>query len=206
MIEVLGRPISINVRKVLWTCVEAGLEFTHVPWGDGGLDIKSPGYLALNPNGMVPVLRDGNFVLWESNAICRYLAEKTGCALVPAEPRGRALVDQWMDWQVGDLNNAWRYAFMGLVRRSPKHTDKAAIEESAAAWNRLMTILDAQLSQGTGFVVGEGMTLADIVLGLSAHRWNHTPITRPDLPAVEAWYARLAARPGFQRWTSPQVP
>ena len=205
MIEVLGRSKSINVRKVLWTCVEAGLDFRHVPWGEDGLDIKSPEYLALNPNGMVPVIRDGDFVLWESNAICRYLAEKAGSDLLPADPQARARVNQWMDWQLGDLNNAWRYAFMGLVRQSPAHTDPAAIAASAAAWNRQMAILDQQLETGE-WVTGPALTLADIVLGLSAHRWLHTPIERPALPEVEAWYARLARRPGFSRWTSASVP
>jgi glutathione S-transferase len=205
MIEVLGRSKSINVRKVLWTCVEAGLDFRHVPWGEGELDIKSPEYLALNPNGMVPVIRDGDFVLWESNAICRYLAEKAGSTLLPADSQARARVNQWMDWQLGDLNNAWRYAFMGLVRQSPAHTDPAAIAASAAAWNCQMAILDKQLETGE-WVTGSALTLADIVLGLSAHRWLHTPIERPALPAVQAWYARLAQRPGFSRWTSASVP
>jgi glutathione S-transferase len=206
MIDVYGRTISINVRKVLWTCVEAGLDIHHVPWGDGDLDIKSPQYLALNPNGMIPVIKDGDFVLWESNAICRYLAEKAGSGLLPADLHQRALVNQWMDWQGGDLNNAWRYAFMGLVRKSPKHSDPEAIAASAAAWNRQMTLLDEQLQRNGGLVAGKNLTLADIVLGLSAHRWRHTPIERPHLPAVEDWYAMLAQRPGFSRWSTPSVP
>jgi glutathione S-transferase len=215
MIEVLGRTMSINVRKVLWTCVETGLDFTHIPWGEGELDIKSPEYLALNPNGMIPVIRDGDFVLWESNAICRYLADRANSMLYPADVRQRALVNQWMDWQLGDLNNAWRYAFLGLVRKSAKHTDPEAIRASADAWNRQMRILDThlahQLGKETGagggfFVAGATMTLADIVLALSAHRWKHTPIERPHLPALEDWYAMLAQRPGFCRWTSARVP
>lgn len=206
MLEVLGRTISINVRKVLWTCVETGTDFQHIPWGEGSLDIKSPEYLALNPNGMVPVLKDGVFVLWESNTICRYIAAKAGSPLLPADPQQQALVSQWMDWQLGDLNNSWRYAFLGLVRQSPKHTDPAAIAASAEAWNQQMRILDAHLAGSHGWVVGEAISLADIVLGLSAHRWLHTPIDRPQLAAVEAWYRQLSQRPGFSRWTSPSNP
>ncbi|HBK46617.1 MAG TPA: glutathione S-transferase, partial [Xanthomonadaceae bacterium] len=126
---------------------------------------------ALNPNALVPVLRDGGFVLWESNTICRYLAarERRG-DLLPAEPRHRARVEQWMDWQATELNGAWRYAFMATVRRSPAHADPAAIAASVAAWNAAMAILDAQLARAGAWVLGDTFTLADIVLGLSVQR------------------------------------
>ena len=200
MLRVLGKPTSINVRKVLWLSEELALPCEHEAWGGGYRDTHTPEFLALNPNAMVPVIVDGDAVLWESNTICRYLAGKHGRDdLLPRDALARARVEQWMDWQGGDLNNAWRYAFMGLVRQSAAHQDAHAIEASAAAWNRHMAILEGQLEKAGDFVAGATFTLADIGLGLSVNRWFMTPIERPDLPHVQAYYDRLATRPGFRR-------
>lgn len=198
MLRILGRASSINVRKVLWTCAEIGLPFQREDWGTGFRPTSDPAFTALNPNALVPVAIEGDFVLWESNTICRWLAAEHGRSdLLPVAPRERADVERWMDWQLGDLNNAWRYAFMGRVRSSPKHQDAAAIADSAVQWNRLMSLLDTQLGRRGPFVCGAGFTLADIVLGLSTHRWYSTPIERPGLSALRAWYERLATRPAF---------
>lgn len=200
MLKVLGKSPSINVRKVLWTCVELGLPFEHEEWGLGFRDTQTPEFTALNPNAMVPVIVDGDFVLWESNTICRYLAQRAGRTdLLPADAAGRARVEQWMDWQATELNNSWRYAFMGLVRHSPLHADASAIAASGAEFNRHMAMLDAQLAKTGTYVTGTHFTLADVVLGLSTHRWFSLPAERPALPAVAAYYERLSARPGFLR-------
>lgn len=207
MLRVLGRASSINVRKVMWTCAEIGRPFVREEWGIGHRPTSDPDFMALNPNAQVPVVVDGDFALWESNAICRWLAAEAGRTdLLPATPRERASVERWMDWQLGDLNNAWRYAFMGLVRASPKHRDPQAIAASAAEWNRLMTLLDAQLQRTQACVAGDGFTLADIVHGLSTQRWLATPIERPPLPALQAWFERVAARPAFVAQGLAQFP
>ena len=198
MLTIIGKATSINVRKVLWTCVELDLPFTREEWRDE--------HASLNPNRMVPVLADGDFVLWESNTICRYLCAREGAALLPPEARARARVEQWMDWQATELNNAWRYAFMALVRASPHHADPAQVAASVAAWNRHVGILDAQLAQTGAWIAGEHFTLADIVIGLSLNRWSMTPMTRPDYPNVAAYLARLAARPGYRAWCANSVP
>ena len=199
MLRILGKPTSINVRKVLWLCEELALPHELEPWGSGYRDTHAPEFLALNPNAMVPVVVDGDAVLWESNTICRYLAGKAGRDdLLPREPLARARVEQWMDWQAGDFNNAWRYAFMNLVRKSPAHQDAAAVAASAAAWNRHVAILDEQLGRSGAFVAGPDFTLADIVIGLSVNRWFLTPIERPELPRVLAYYDRLAERAPFR--------
>lgn len=199
MLKILGKPTSINVRKVLWTCVELGIDFELAPYGSGFASCNTPEFIALNPNAMVPVIQDGDFVLWESNAICRYLAAKHGRAdLLPVQPQQRARVEQWMDWQATELNNSWRYAFMALVRQSPAHQDKAAIEAGVQAWNHHLSILDRQLSRTGAHAVGEVFTLADIVLGLSVHRWMVAPIERLRLPCVAAYYERLSERVGYQ--------
>jgi len=199
-LKILGKPTSINVRKVLWCCAELGLAHEREDWGSGTARTSdAPEFLALNPNAMVPVLVDGDYSLWESNTICRYLASRGGpTPLLPAAPRARADVERWMDWQIAELNPAWRYAFMALVRRSPRHADAGAIADSLREWNRLMAILDAQLERSGAYAAGADFTLADIVLGLSTNRWYLTPQeARPALAAVAAYYERLSTRPAF---------
>jgi glutathione S-transferase len=198
MLRILGKPSSINVRKVLWLCDEIGVPFVNEAWGSGFQPTDTPEFLALNPNAQVPVIVDDGVVLWESNTICRYLAGQHGRAdLLPTAPRERARVEQWMDWQATDLNNAWRIAFTALLRGNPAQADARAIAASAAAWNRHMGLLDAHLARTGPYVAGATFTLADIVLGLSANRWRMTPIDRPALPAVDAWFERLSERPAF---------
>jgi len=193
MLTVIGKATSINVRKVLWTCTELGVPFVREEWQES--------HAALNPNRMVPVLVDDGFVLWESNTICRYLCGRhDGAALLPPDAQARARVSQWMDWQATELNTAWRYAFMALVRGSPAHQEPALIEAGIATWNRHIGLLDAHLGAHGPYVAGRGFSLADIVLGLSVNRWLMTPMVRPDYPHVAAWYACLGERPGFAAW------
>lgn len=202
MVRILGKASSINVRKVLWTATELGIAFEREDWGSGFRSTQEPEFLALNPNAMVPVLVDGAAVLWESNTICRYLATRYGDGrLLPVDALARATVEQWMDWQATELNNAWRYAFMGLVRGSPAHQDPVQLAAGIAGWNRQMGLLERHLETAGDYVAGGAFSLADIVLGLSTHRWRKTPMdARPDYPVVAAWMARLDARPGARAW------
>ena len=203
--KLLGRLTSINVRKAAWTAALLGIDLEREDWGAGFRSPQEPGYLAMNPNGLIPVLVDGDFVLWESNSICRYLAAKAGATgLLPADPQARARVEQWMDWQAGELNNSWRTAFMGLVRGQPQAPE--AIAASVASWNRHMAMLDAQLARTGAYVTGEGFTLADVVLGLAAQRCKNAPIERVELPAVEAWLQRLRSQPGFAEFVDNGMP
>lgn len=198
MLHIYGKSSSINVRKVLWTCAELALPYWLDEYGAGYRPTDTPEFLAMNPNGMVPVIVDDGQALWESNTICRYLTGKHERAdLLPAAPMARAQVEKWMDWQATELNNAWRYAFMALVRQSPHHADPAAIAASCQEWNRLMGMLDRQLAEQP-FVCGDHLTLADIVLGLSVNRWLSTPIQRPELRNVSAYFQRLGERQGFR--------
>lgn len=200
MLELFGKASSINVRKVLWTLDELGLDYHRHDVGSGFASPDTPQFRALNPNALVPVLRDGDVVLWESNTICRYLAGSARREdLLPAAPPARARVEQWMDWQATELNTAWRYAFMARVRHSPRHADPAALAESVAQWNRLMGILDARLAATGAYVAGADFTLADVVVGLSVQRWRQTPIEHATLPAVADYFARLQAREAFRR-------
>ncbi len=198
MFQLLGKSSSINVRKVLWLCHELDVEPPHEEWGAGFRPTDTPEFLALNPNAMVPVIKDGAFVLWESNSICRYLAGTHGRHdLLPLELQARAQVEQWMDWQATELNNAWRYVFAALVRRSPAHTDASAVARGQDEWNRHMVMLDRQLHKTGAYATGVAFTLADVVLGLSTNRWLMTPMDKPALDAVQAYEHRLAQRPGY---------
>lgn len=199
MFKVLGRVSSLNVRKILWTCAELGLDVAREDWGTGFRDVTEPGFVALNPNAQIPVLIDGDFVLWESNTIIRYLCNAHGGgALYPAEAKARACADRWIDWQASELNPSWGYAFQAIVRKSPLHADPALIERSIEQWTHMMTILDGQLERTGGHVAGAGFSLADVPVGVSVARWLATPIAHKPLPAVDAYVERLRSRPGFQ--------
>jgi len=196
--KVLGRVSSLNVRKVLWTCAELGLEPEREDWGMGFRHVTEPSFIALNPNAQIPVLVDGDFVLWESNTIVRYLCNAHGGnGLYPSDAPARARVDQWIDWQATELNSSWVYAFQALVRKSPSHTDPDLVARSVAQWTHTMTILDDQLARTGSYVAGSTFSLADVVIGLSVMRWFATPLDHKPLPAVAAYVERLKQRPGF---------
>lgn len=199
MLTIYGRDSSINVRKVLWACAELGIDYRREDWGSGFRSTQEPAFLALNPNAMVPVIDDDGFVLWESNSILRYLAAQYGgAAFYPQAPRERAGVDQWLDWQAADLNRAWSYAFMALVRKSPAHGEARPLAASIDSWSGFMRVLEQQLRKTGSYVAGAAFTLADIAVGLSVNRWFGTPFQRPELPAVAAYYDLLNERPGFR--------
>jgi glutathione S-transferase len=154
---------------------------------------------------LVPVLLGGQTILWESNTICLYLAAReANVRLPPTSPRDRATVEQWMDWQATELNDAWRNAFLALHRGVP--TPPKAVLESADRWNQKMRILCEQLTRTGAYVTGEQFTVADVVLGLSTHRWRATPIDHFDLPAVAAYLLRLRAQPGIAEFVDNGMP
>ncbi|MDH5412096.1 MAG: glutathione S-transferase family protein [Alphaproteobacteria bacterium] len=201
MLNILGRANSINVRKVLWLCDELGIEYTREDWGQGFRDTKDPAYLALNPNGLVPVIRDGDFVLWESDAIVRYLAQREGRGdLYPEGLRERATVEQWMNWYGTNFSQSFRYAFHGLIRKNPAFADPGRIDESLRACAGRVAILDAHLAASGPYVAGADFTLADILMGAGVNRWMHMPADKPPCPAVAAYYTRLSERPAYARW------
>jgi glutathione S-transferase len=202
MITIWGRANSVNVQKVLWVCDELVLPFERI---DAGLQFgrnTEPDYLEMNPTGKVPTLVDGNFVLWESNSILRYLALEYGptSVLYPAGPKERASIDRWLDWTLSTLQPAERPVFWSLVRTAPADRDEAKLVKDLAAVTALWKLLDTHL-QGRFFLETEKFTLADIVLGAYAKRWfGLEGIERPSLPNLERWYARLATRTGFKKY------
>jgi len=205
MLKVLGRITSINVRKVLWALDELDLAFEREDWGMPLRDPKVPEFLALNPNGQVPVLIDGDFVLSESNAVLVYLAERENGRLLPEPLRERARALQWLSWQGTELSTTWGYAFLGLARRSPGYDDADKIAASIARWQPKMQILEGQLQKSGDYVAGDAFSIADIALGLSVHRWFSTPFDKPDLPIVEAYYRRLLGRPAGAKYMTKEM-
>ena len=120
MLKIHGRKNSSNVQKVLWTCAELGLPFERTDVGGPFGGNREPAYLALNPNGLVPVIEDDGVVLWESNAIIRYLAARYGDGtLLPTDPAARGQAEQWMDWVNTLLGPAIWPLFFGLIRTPP---------------------------------------------------------------------------------------
>ena len=198
MLTIWGRANSINVQKVLWCCSELGLAYERIDAGGSYGVSNTPEYSAMNPNGLVPTIRDDDFVLWESNVIVRYLAAKHGQAtLYPGDFKERAEAERWMDWQVTTLWAALRPMFFGYVRTPPEQRDAPALAAAQRSSEQALAILDRYL-KGRTFVAGEHFTMGDIPVGISVYRWTALPVQRPDFPNVMRWYKALTERPGFR--------
>jgi glutathione S-transferase len=199
MLKVWGRRNSLNVQKVMWLVGELGLEHERIDAGGpfGGLGTDE--YGALNPNRLVPVLEDGNLAIWESHAILRYLAARHGGARWwPGDPAARSWSDRWMDWCLAHWQPAFSTGvFWGYYRTPEARRDAAAIRRAIAQCAELMLLIEQALADRP-YLAGDDLTLADIPLGASLYRYFTLDIDRRRLPAVEAWYARLAARPAFR--------
>ncbi|WP_341917589.1 glutathione S-transferase [Polaromonas sp. YR568] len=194
MLKIWGRMSSINVKKVVWTAQELGLDLQRTEAGGLFGLVKTPEYMALNPNSLVPVIEDEGFVLWESNVIVRYLcARHSAGEMYPTDLRERFDAERWMDWQQTTLNPASRPGFWQLVRTPPEQRDAALLAESNTAVEALMAMLDAHLAQ-RHFMVGERFTVADIPVACEVHRWFGLPQPRQSRPHLERWYDQLCAR------------
>jgi glutathione S-transferase len=197
MLKIWGRKNSINVQKVMWTVHEIGLKHERIDAGMAFGRTKEPEYLRMNPNGLVPVVQDGDLTLWESNAIVRYLAARYSEGnLWSKDPAHRAEADKWMDWMTTTINAAIGPIFIGLVRTPPEQRDAKAIEAARLKSIDLIKILDAHLA-GRPFVAGAALTMGDIAMGCFVNRWYALPIERPSTPNVAAYLERLKQRPAF---------
>lgn len=198
MIEVWGRSNSVNVQKVLWCCGELGIEFRRIDAGGLYSRTREPGYLAMNPTGLVPTIVEDGFSLWESNTIVRYLSARYGSGtLWPEDPTRRGLADKWMDYQLGTVFPAFRAALLGLVRTPPEERDAAAIEASLAATAETLSKVNDHL-RDHDYLAGPALTMGDVALGPLAYRWFNLGFERPPMPNLEAWHARLSDRPAYK--------
>jgi glutathione S-transferase len=195
MLTIWGRLSSINVRKVVYTAQELGLQFQRIDAGSEFGIVRTPGYLAKNPNALVPLLEDGGLQLWESNVIVRYLCAKHSSGqLYPLELPQRFDAERWMDWQQTTLNPAGRHAFIQWLRTPADKRDMALVAQSTAATEPLLAMLDAHLARQP-FMAGGRLTMADIPIACEVHRWQALPQERPGHPNLERWYNTVKARP-----------
>ena len=193
-----GRPNSSNVKKVLWTLGELGLPFDHILAGGSYGGVDTPEYRAMNPNALVPCLRDGDFVLWESNAIVRYLVRAYGAApLCPDSPRSWADADRWMDWSSLALSAPLRDLVMNLIRRPPEARERDRVARAAEAFAAALAVPEAALARRP-WLAGADFGPADIPFGVMAATWAALPMVRPDLPHLSRWLDALAERPAFR--------
>ena len=197
MLKVWGRITSINVQKVMWAVAELDLPHERVDAGMHFGGVNEDWYRAMNPNGRVPVINDDGFVLWESNAIVRYLAASYGAAgLCPSAARARADADRWMDWATSTMNPLMTPLFWGLIRTPPEKRDGTALEQVRLQMEDVMHLLDRQLATRP-FIAGDAFTMGDIPAGCFAQRWLALPMAHGDHPHLMQWIERLAQRAGF---------
>lgn len=199
MLKIWGRASSSNVMKAMWTVTELGLAHERIDCGGkfGGLD--TPEFARLNPNRKVPVLQDGALTLWESNAIVRYVADTYGRGkLSPADPHQRARADQWIDFAAtGLVPDIMGGVFVPLAYQKAEERNQKAVDAAAERAGEKLAVLDAQLA-GRPYILGDTLSIADIVVGGTLHRYYTMPIARPSRPNVEAYYQRLTARPHYR--------
>ena len=206
-LKIWGRANSVNVQKVLWCLRELDLSYDRIDAGMAFGRNTEPDYLAMNPNGRVPTMVDGDFVLWESNSVMRYLvmAYGPGSPLYPPAPRQRAAVDRWLDWTLSTIQPVDRPVFWALVRTPVEKRDMVAIQKDADAEAVQWRIADAQLATRR-FIEGDDFTIADIALGTYARRWFGVEgVHKPKLAHLERWFAQFAGRPGFQQFIAPPM-
>ena len=195
MIQLWGRLSSINVRKAVWALEEAGVPYQRTDAGMAFGIVGTPAYRAMNPNALVPTLQDGDFTLWESNAIVRYVGARYGRdGFYPQDLPQRFDAERWMDWQQTTLNPAGGRAFVQWFRTPPEKRDAAVIAASVAATEPLLAQLDAHLAERP-YMAGEHFTMADIPIACEIHRWWGLPQPRPACPHIERWYHQLQQRP-----------
>jgi glutathione S-transferase len=206
-LKIWGRANSVNVQKVLWCLAELDLAYERIDAGMAFGKNNEPAYLAMNPNGRVPTLVEGDFVLWESNSVMRYLAMAygQGSPVYPEAPKRRAGVDRWLDWTLSTVQPVDRPVFWALVRTPPEKRDMAAIQRDVDAEAVVWRIADAQLASRR-FIEGDDFTLADIALGAYARRWLGVEgVSKPKLAHLDRWFAQFATRPGFQKFIAPPM-
>lgn len=200
MLTVWGRRTSSNVQALMWCIGELGLPYQRHDVGHIYGVTDTPAFLAMNPNGTVPVLRDGDGEpLWETGAILRYLVGRYGAApFWPAEGFFRARVDQWAEWSKINITLGFTAPiFWKVVRTAPSKQNPVAIGQAVTKLDKLLDIAEVQLARG-GYLASGDFTLADIQFGHVLFRYYDIAITRPDRPALRRYYDALTTRSAFR--------
>jgi len=198
MLKIWGRKNSNNVRKALWCAEEAGVPYEAIDAGGAFGLVNEPAYRAMNPNGLVPLIEDDGLVLWESNAIVRYLAAQYADGqLYATDPKQRAQADKWMDWTTSTFAAPFRDLFWGIVRTPPEQRDQEVIAAALTRCGELLATVDQALARQS-YLSGDSFGMGDIPLGCFIYAWFAMPIERPQLPHLQAWYQRLQERPAYR--------
>lgn len=199
MLTLWGRASSSNVQCVRWALAELGLSCERIDAGEGFGGLDDPGFLAMNPMGKIPVIRDGDVVLFESAAILRYLARVYGDAgFWPEGVARRSVVDQWAEWAKQEVANRFTGPVFWRVVRTPEaRHDKAAIAHAVEVLEVSLAVADARLATRS-WLAGEAMTPADFHLGHILYRYYDIDIPRADLPALRDYFDRLRERPAYR--------
>ncbi|MCW2066780.1 UNVERIFIED_ORG: glutathione S-transferase [Stenotrophomonas maltophilia] len=199
MLKIWGRRNSSNVRKVLWCAEEIGLPYESIEVGGSHGGTQSPEYVAMNPNGLVPVIEDHGLPLWESNTIVRYLSARYSLGTLYAEDAmERAQAEKWMDWSTSRMAPLYSELIWGIMRTAPADRDEARINAAIVRAGDFLALPNATLATQP-WLSGEKFAMGDIALGSLIYAWFELPIQRPDLPHLAEWYARLCERPAYQR-------
>ncbi|MFL6876957.1 glutathione S-transferase family protein [Pseudomonas marginalis] len=198
MLKIWGRKNSSNVRKALWCAEELGLDYEAIDAGGAFGVVDTPQYRALNPNGRVPMIEDGDFVLWESNTIVRYLCAKHGSAFYPSDLQVRASAEKWMDWTTSTLAEPFKAVFWGVVRTPAEKRNWDSINAGCQACIDALSTVDSALAHQP-YLSGDTFGIGDIPLGCFIYAWFEMPIERPSMPHLEAWYQRLQQRPAYRK-------
>ncbi len=206
-LTIWGRANSVNVQKVLWCLAELDLPFERIDAGMQYGVTQEAHYLAMNPNARVPTLVDGDYALWESNSIMRYLCMeyRPDTPIYPKEPKRRAAVDRWLDWTLSTVQPVDRPVFWALVRTPPEQRDMAKVQQDADAAAEVWRIAEHHLSTRR-YIEGDSFTLADIAIGAYARRWlGVAGIKRPQQPHLARWLALIGERNGFATHVAPPM-
>lgn len=200
MLKILGRATSSNVQKVVWLCEELDIAYDRTDIGGpfGGND--QPEYLSLNPNGVVPTVDDDGFVLWESNSIVRYLAEKhgKGTQFYPDDLQARASASRWMDWALSTLAPRHVPVFQGLIRTPEAERDHDRINASRDLWAKANGALENWLADHE-YLSGDTFGIGDIPASPFTFRWFNLDIEREAFPNLKRWHDTICARPAFRK-------
>jgi glutathione S-transferase len=198
MLKVWGRPDSSAVHKVLWTCIEAGIEYELIHRGGKFGGLQDAEYKAMNPTDRIPTIEDDGYIGWESNSCVRYLAAKHAAGtLWPEDLQIRAEADKWMDWQC----THWMLivpAFAWLIRQQPKFGAESGVEPSRLESIKVYQMLEDRLDDRP-WVAGDTFTMGDIALAPRVHQWLNLDIKIPGFPNIRDWYERLKDRPAFDQ-------
>ncbi len=204
MLTLFGHPISPHSRKAHFVLEEAQQPHTYqfVDLTKG--EHKTPGFLARNPLGKVPVLQDDDFTLTESGAILRYVAENYAPGLLPTDKHHRARIDQWMFWQPGEANQVLHKPFQTkfFARMAGKTPDEAAFQQAVQACDAVLKQLDSALA-GKQFIAGDTFSIADIALVESVFQMTFVEAHPGHFPNLQGWYTRVSERQAFKKSRPP---